>query len=81
MLESPEPCYQEALETIIAAARRHGVATGIMVSTAEQANRRAEQGFNMMARPGPARHPHGDPRGGLDGLGVAPLILRPAMSP
>jgi 4-hydroxy-2-oxoheptanedioate aldolase len=49
MLESPEPRYQEALETIIAAAHRQGVATGIMVSTAEEANRRAEQGFNMIA--------------------------------
>ena len=41
--------FQEALEKIQAAARRHDVATGIMVATAEQANRRAEQGFQMIA--------------------------------
>ena len=49
MLESPDPRFQEALEKIQAAARRHDVATGIMVATAEQANRRAEQGFQMIA--------------------------------
>ena len=49
MLESPDPRYQAALDKILASARQHGVATGIMVATAEQANRRAEQGFNMIA--------------------------------
>lgn len=49
MLESPDPRYQEALATILATAQKHGVATGIMVSTAEQAARRAEQGFSMIA--------------------------------
>jgi 4-hydroxy-2-oxoheptanedioate aldolase len=49
MLESPDPRFQEALEVILGAARKHGVATGIMVATAEQANRRAEQGFQMIA--------------------------------
>jgi 4-hydroxy-2-oxoheptanedioate aldolase len=49
MLESPDPRYQEALDTIMASAQRHGVATGIMVVSAEQARQRAEQGFNMIA--------------------------------
>lgn len=49
MLESPDPRYQAALKTITSAARRHGVATGIMVTSAEQANQRARQGFNMIA--------------------------------
>ena len=49
MLESPDPRFQEALDKILASARRHGVAPGIMVATAEQANRRAEDGFNMIA--------------------------------
>jgi 4-hydroxy-2-oxoheptanedioate aldolase len=49
MLESPDPRYQEALETVTTAARKHGVATGIMVVTAEQARRRAQQGFSMIA--------------------------------
>jgi 4-hydroxy-2-oxoheptanedioate aldolase len=49
MLESPDPRYQAALDTIGAAARRHNVATGIMVANAEQARRRAEQGFQLIA--------------------------------
>lgn len=49
MLESPDPRYQEALDKVQAAARRHGIATGIMVSTAEQARRRAEQGFQLIS--------------------------------
>ena len=49
MLESPDPRYGEALEKILAAGRRHKVATGIMVTTAEQANSRADQGFSMIS--------------------------------
>jgi 4-hydroxy-2-oxoheptanedioate aldolase len=49
MLESPDPRYREAVEEIKAAADRNGVATGIMVLTAEQAAQRARQGFNMIS--------------------------------
>ena len=49
MLESPEPRFREALDRISESAHRHGVAIGIMVVTAEQANRRAEQGFGMIS--------------------------------
>jgi 4-hydroxy-2-oxoheptanedioate aldolase len=55
MLESPDPRFQEALEAVTNAARKNGVATGIMVVTSEQANRRAEQGFSMIALASEAR--------------------------
>jgi 4-hydroxy-2-oxoheptanedioate aldolase len=55
MLESPDPRFQEALDAVTKAARNHGVATGIMVVTPEQAHRRAEQGFSMIALASEAR--------------------------
>jgi 4-hydroxy-2-oxoheptanedioate aldolase len=48
-LDSPDPRYEEALEQVLASARRHGVGAGLMVASAQQARRRWEQGFTMVA--------------------------------
>ena len=48
-LDSPDPRYQQALEQVVAAARRHRVGAGLMVASAEQARRRWAEGFTMVA--------------------------------
>src|SRR2546429_5906656 len=42
-LEPPHPEFEEAMQTILAAARRHGVAAGIHCLKAETVNRRSEE--------------------------------------
>jgi 4-hydroxy-2-oxoheptanedioate aldolase len=54
-LDSPDPRYDEALEQVLAAGRRHGVGAGLMVASAAAARRRHEQGFTMVALAAEAR--------------------------
>jgi 2-keto-3-deoxy-L-rhamnonate aldolase RhmA len=48
-LDSAEPRYLAALETIVAAASRHGVPLGILVGSREAADRQLTRGFQMIA--------------------------------
>lgn len=48
-LDSPDPRYEEALTQVLDAGRRHRVGVGLMVASAQQARRRWEQGFTMIA--------------------------------
>jgi 4-hydroxy-2-oxoheptanedioate aldolase len=54
-LDSPDPRYEEALVQVLAACGRHGVGAGLMVASAQEARRRHEQGFTMVALAAEAR--------------------------
>ncbi len=54
-LDSPHPSYNEALEKVLAAARRHNIGAGLMVATAEAARQRHAQGFSMISLAGEVR--------------------------
>lgn len=47
-LEPPHPEFEAAMQTILAAARRHGVAAGIHCLKAETVNRRIREGFTLV---------------------------------
>lgn len=47
--ESEDPRFNDALDRVLKASRRHGVAPGIHVQNAEAARRRREQGFQFIA--------------------------------
>ena len=48
-LDSPDSRYEEALSQVLETGRRHGVGVGLMVASAQQARRRWDQGFTMVA--------------------------------
>ncbi len=54
-MESPEPEFVAALETIRTTADRYGVAAGIHTANFEQCNRRLREGFRFMALASDAR--------------------------
>lgn len=43
-----DPIVQEAIQTMLQAAKKHGIAAGIFVSGAEDAKKRIEQGFTYL---------------------------------
>lgn len=47
-LDFAAPAFREALDTVIAAARKHGKSAGILSADAEIAKTRAEQGFTFL---------------------------------
>src|SRR5712691_11642463 len=47
-LEPPHPEFEEAMQTILAAARRHGIAAGIHCLKAETVNRRIREGWTLV---------------------------------
>lgn len=47
--ESDHPRFRDAVQTVLASARRHGVAPGIHVANAEAARRRLDEGWQMIA--------------------------------
>jgi 4-hydroxy-2-oxoheptanedioate aldolase len=47
-LEPPYPEFEEAMQIVLAAARRHGVAAGIHCATAETVNRRIREGWSLV---------------------------------
>src|SRR5216117_3769967 len=47
-LEPPYPEFEEAMQTVLAAARRHGVAAGIHSLKAETVNRRIREGWTLV---------------------------------
>ncbi len=47
-LEPPQPEFEDAMQRVLAAARRHGVAAGIHCATAETANRRLGEGWTLV---------------------------------
>jgi 4-hydroxy-2-oxoheptanedioate aldolase len=47
--DNPDPRHQEAVRTIMAAAKAHKVPAGIHVATAEDVNRRIREGFQFIA--------------------------------
>ena len=47
-LEPPHPEFHEAMEALLAACARHGVAAGIHCQTAETANRRIREGWRLV---------------------------------
>jgi 4-hydroxy-2-oxoheptanedioate aldolase len=47
-LEPPHPEFEEAAQTVLAAARRHGVAPGIHCATPETVNRRIREGWMLV---------------------------------
>jgi 4-hydroxy-2-oxoheptanedioate aldolase len=47
-LEPSHPEFHQAMATLLAAARRHGVAPGIHCATAETVNRRIAEGWTMV---------------------------------
>jgi len=47
-LEPPHPEFHEAMRTVLAAARRHGVAPGIHAATTETVNRRMAEGWTLV---------------------------------
>lgn len=47
-LEPPHREFEEAMQTVLAAARRHGVAAGIHCQTAETVNRRIAEGWTLV---------------------------------
>ncbi len=49
VFESPDPDFTEALERVLNAAKRHGIAPGIHVADAPAARRRIDQGFQFVA--------------------------------
>lgn len=47
-LEPPHPEFEDAMQTVLAAAHRHGVAAGIHCATAQTVNRRIAQGWTLV---------------------------------
>lgn len=47
-LEPPHPEFEEAMRTVLAAARRHGVVPGIHCATAATVNRRIAEGWRLV---------------------------------
>ena len=47
-LEPPHRAFEEAMQTVFAAARRHGVAPGIHCATPDTVNRRIHEGWRMV---------------------------------
>lgn len=47
-LEPPHREFEEAMQTVLAAARRHGVAPGIHCATPETVNRRKDEGWTLV---------------------------------
>jgi 4-hydroxy-2-oxoheptanedioate aldolase len=47
-LEPPHPEFEDAMRTVLAAAKRHGVAAGIHCATAETVNRRIAEGWTLV---------------------------------
>jgi 4-hydroxy-2-oxoheptanedioate aldolase len=47
--DNPDPRHQEAVRKIVAAGKKHGIPAGIHVATAEDANRRINEGFRFVA--------------------------------
>lgn len=47
-LEPPHPEFEEAMQVVLAAARRHGVVPGIHCATAETVNRRIREGWRLV---------------------------------
>jgi 4-hydroxy-2-oxoheptanedioate aldolase len=47
--DNPDPRHQEAIRTIVAAAKAHAIPAGIHVATAEDVNRRIREGFQFIA--------------------------------
>jgi 4-hydroxy-2-oxoheptanedioate aldolase len=47
-LEPPYPEFEEAMQRVLAAARRHGVAAGIHCATTETVNRRIREGWTLV---------------------------------
>lgn len=48
-LDSPDPRYQAALDQVLVGARKRGLGAGLMVASAQQARRRWDEGFTMVA--------------------------------
>jgi 4-hydroxy-2-oxoheptanedioate aldolase len=46
--DTANPVVQEAIATMLAAAKKHGVAPGIFVNNADEAKKRIEQGFTYL---------------------------------
>ncbi|HUF92957.1 MAG TPA: hypothetical protein VMR23_11305, partial [Candidatus Limnocylindria bacterium] len=47
-LEPPHPEFEEAMQVVLAAARRHRVAAGIHCQTPETVNRRIAEGWTLV---------------------------------
>ncbi|MCC6176974.1 MAG: 2-dehydro-3-deoxyglucarate aldolase [Chloroflexi bacterium] len=49
MLDNPDPRFEEAVQKVLASAKKHNVGCGLMVGSAATARQRHDQGFSMIA--------------------------------
>jgi 4-hydroxy-2-oxoheptanedioate aldolase len=47
--ERPEPAFRDAIDAVLAACRRHGIAAGVQCGNGAMARRQAERGFQLIA--------------------------------